>query len=68
MSGKANEWNDGKMKRTDIRIEIKKKTILEATNWEWINQTMTVTEGQHLTLKACLHIQDEYTHLWLFFC
>lgn len=41
---------------------------MEATNWEWINQTMTVTEGQHLTLKACLHIQDKYTHLWLFFC
>lgn len=27
MFGKANEWNDAKIKSTDIRIEIKKKNI-----------------------------------------
>lgn len=42
------------MKRSDIRIENKKKKILEATNSEWSNQTVTGTGGgQHFTLKAC---------------
>lgn len=31
----------------------KNETFLEPTNWKWIHQTMTGTEGRHFTLKAC---------------